>query len=516
MSRTMPRFGLAIGAASIAMAAVAGILWWAPFTGGVVFVAPALFGALAAFVRGAWRLAAVAACLSVCVAIAVVILSAASLPDPAKTLLVLAPFAISLGLGAWLVLDYLRTRDSRRVRELPAWLCTVRARAGVAVGGFSVVAALAPLPGLTWPAFLGPFGIMSPARELLLVFQAGFYLFPFAVLGALTALACGAWRTAALAAFLCIPMFMRLDGLETYPFFERTFMGETFTLVVAGAALVVCLILSHRESRSRRVGRTMPRFGLVVGMASLAMAVADGLVWWAPFAGGMTLVVPALFGALVAFVHGAWRLASVTACLCLCLATAVVVWSGGFLPQPFLYVLAVAPFAISVGLGSWLAFDYRRTGASVALRRLPAWLRAIRDRAGVVVGEESAFGDGVRCQRPELVDAPFVEHGAGHGGGSHLWTQLLCDFDLFPGRLDGLGMRCLADGRAGGIRLWPRVADSRNSLSGIFRSRKDNRSVGGGYYVHRLFDLELPAVPVQQSPTDLSPFRTLGPERGRH
>lgn len=384
MSRTMPRFGLAVGTVSIVMGVAAGILWWAPFTGGVVFVAPALFGALVAFARGAWRLAAVAACLCVCVAMAAVISSTTSPPDAAMTLLVFGPFAVSLGLGAWLALDYRRARASGVVRELPAWLCTVRDRAGVVVGAFSVVAALAPLPALTWTTFLIPFGITSPGKGLLQVFEAGFYLFPFAVLGALTALACGAWRTAALAAFLCIPTITRLDGLE-----RHSQLGETIASVVAGATLVACLILSYRESRAPKVGvasRTMPRFGLVVGAAGLAMAVVDGFVWWAPFAGGMTFVVPALFGALVAFVHGALRLASVTACLCLCIAIAVVISSRGLWPHSFVYMFALVPFAVALGLGGWLALDYRRARASGETRRPPSWLRAVRDRAGVVVG----------------------------------------------------------------------------------------------------------------------------------
>ena len=387
MSRTMPRVGLAIGAVSIAMGVAGGLVWWAPFAGGAVgFTIPALFGALAAFVRGAWRLAAVAACLCVCVGIAFGISSRASPPGPVMTVLVVAPFAISLGLGAWLAIDFRRARTSIEVRELPSWLSTVRDLAGVFVGGFSVVAALCVLPAVSWPTFLGPFGVTSPWPGLMDVFRFGIYLFPLAFLGALTALACGAWRTAALAAFLCIPMFLRLDGLETYPFSGRTSMVGPVASVVAGAVLVVCLILSYRESRPRKVGRTMPRFGLVVGTVSLAMAIADGLVWSAPFAGGMTLVVPALFGALVAFVHGAWRLASVTACLCLCVAIAVVIGSSGSLPQFFMYILAAVPFAISLGLGSWLALDYRLAGASVVRRRLPEWLHAVRDRAGVVVG----------------------------------------------------------------------------------------------------------------------------------
>ena len=384
MSRTMPRFGLAVGTVSIVMGVAAGLVWWAPFTGGLVLVVPALCGALAAFVRGAWRLAAVAACLCVCVALAALISSKGSFPDAAMTLLVLVPLAIPLGLGAWLAYDYRRARASGQVRELPSWLGTVRDRAGVFVGGFSVVAALAPLPALTWPVFLLPIGITSPGKALLPVLAAGFYLFPFAVLGAATALACGAWRTAALAAFLCIPTIMRLDGLE-----RHSPLGETFFSVAAGTALIACLILSYRESRTRKVGvpsPTMPRFGLVVGSGSLVMAVADGLVWWAPFAGGMTLVVPALFGALVAFVHGAWRLASVTACFCLCVAIAVIISSRALLPQSFVYILALTPFAVTLGLGAWLALDFRRFRATGGVRRWPAWLGVVRDRAGAVVG----------------------------------------------------------------------------------------------------------------------------------
>lgn len=379
MTRTMPRFGLAIGTASMAMAVAAGLVWWAPFTPGVMFVLPALFGALVAFVRGAWRVAAATVCLCVCVGVAASL--GLSVSSPFGEILVVAPFVVTLALGAWLALDYRRARVSGKVRELPSWLEAIRDRAGVVVGTCSVVAALCSLPALTWTMFLISFGGTSPGRELLSVFNAGLYLFPFAVMGALTALACGAWRTAALAAFLCAPMLMRKDGL-----IAETSLGTTLASVVAAATLVACLIVSYRESRSRRVRaapRSMPRFGLAVGIVSLTMAVADGLVWWAPFAGGMTLVVPALCGALVAFVHGAWHLASVTACLCLCIAIAVVIWSAGLLPPSFVYMLALLPFAVSLGLGSWLVLDYRRSGGP---RRLPSWLCVVRDKVGVAVG----------------------------------------------------------------------------------------------------------------------------------
>ena len=54
MPATMPRFGLAAGVASLALAAVAAGVWWAPFTPGIVFLVPAFLGALVAFVHGAW------------------------------------------------------------------------------------------------------------------------------------------------------------------------------------------------------------------------------------------------------------------------------------------------------------------------------------------------------------------------------------------------------------------------------------------------------------------------------
>lgn len=430
MTRTMPRFGLAIGTASMAMAVAAGLVWWAPFTGGVTFVLPALFGALAAFARGAWRVAAAAVCLSVCVGVAASF--GLSVSSPLAEVLVVAPFVVTLALGAWLALDYRRTRASGVVRQLPSWLSTVRDRAGVVLGGLSVAAALCALPVFFWRTFLVPLGIMSFGKDLLPVLQVGLYLFPFAVLGALTAWACGAWRTAALAAFLCIPTLMRVDGLEGSVVIGGAFIGETFASVVAGATLIACLVLSYRASPSRRVGATsltMPRFGLAVGMVSMAMAVADGLVWWAPFAGGMTLVVPALFGALVAFVHGAWRLASVTACLGLCVAIAVIVSSRAALSQSFVHILALVPFAISLGLGSWLAFDHRQAKASGVLRRLPAWLGAARNRAGVVVGGISlATALGVKSPGWWLVHSSIMEPGVGIAliGGPSIYLIAVC------------------------------------------------------------------------------------------
>ena len=194
MSATMPRFGLAAGVVSLALAVLAAIVWWAPFTPGVVLLAPAFLGALVAFVHGAWRLAATTVCLCLCVAAVVPVMDNASYPWDA--ILVLVPPAVALGLGAWLIADYWRARPTSNVHGLPAWLETIRGRTGVTVGTASLAAALAATFA-SWPLlFLMLSGASSAAGPMYVAggpaVDIAVYLVPLAFLGALTALACGA------------------------------------------------------------------------------------------------------------------------------------------------------------------------------------------------------------------------------------------------------------------------------------------------------------------------------------
>ncbi len=59
------------------------------------------------------------------------------------------------------------------------------------------------------------------------------------------------------------------------------------------------------------------------------------------------------------------------------------------LPDLFARPVLLAPFVLLLGLGGWLAFDYRLSRASIDVPRYPAWVCDIRDRAGVVVGVNS-------------------------------------------------------------------------------------------------------------------------------
>ena len=83
----------------------------------------------------------------------------------------------------------------------------------------------------------------------------------------------------------------------------------------------------------------MPRFGLAVGSVTFAQAFIAGLDPWIP-----------LFGALIAFVHGAWRLAALNACLCLCFAMTESPLVDAF-PCLFAEPVMLAPSVMLSGLG---------------------------------------------------------------------------------------------------------------------------------------------------------------------
>ena len=221
MSRTMPRFGLAVGSVTFAQAFFAGLDPWIP-----------LFGALIAFVHGAWRLAALNACLCLCFA-----MTESPLVDAFPCLfaepVMLAPSVMLSGLGVWLAFDYRRFKASTEVRRLPAWLCMLRDRAGVAVGWNSVVVAFGAVMYVPLLPILGPGWWWDPyARSI----DA---LFPVAILGTLTAFACGAWRTATLGAYVLVQARLMVDA--------------TIFLIV-GVMLAACLVWSYRRSASREVG----------------------------------------------------------------------------------------------------------------------------------------------------------------------------------------------------------------------------------------------------------------------
>ena len=253
MPVTMPRFGLAAGVTSLALAAVAAIVWWAPFTPGIVFLVPAFLGALVAFVHGAWRLAATTICLCLCVAAVFPFIAIAS--GPWDAVLVLIPPAVAVGLGAWFIANYWRARPSDNVNELPAWLEKIRGRIGVTVGTVSLAAALAATFA-SWPLLFHM--LSSPGSEAGFVFVAGgpgvdvaVNLVPLAFLGALTALACGAWRLAALTVFFTIVTYLTFgpSTLTNSPSFLFYFIEQFFGPLVGGASLTAYLIWSYRQFR---------------------------------------------------------------------------------------------------------------------------------------------------------------------------------------------------------------------------------------------------------------------------
>ena len=219
MSRTMPRFGLAVGCVSFVLT-VADTALWIPIP---------LLGALVAFVHGAWRFAALTAGLCLCLAITGTP-SVASLPDLFAKPVLLAPFVLLLGLGTWLAFDYRRSRGSIDVPRYPAWVCDIRDRAGVVVGVNSVVIAFGAVMYIPLLPILGPGWWWEPyARSV-------DTLFPVATVGTLAAFACGAWRTAT---------------LGSYVFVHARLMFDESVFLIVGAMLAVVLIWSYRRSASR-------------------------------------------------------------------------------------------------------------------------------------------------------------------------------------------------------------------------------------------------------------------------
>ena len=255
MSAIMPRFGLAAGVVSLALAVVCAIPWWAPSTPDVVFLVPAFLGALVASVHGAWRLAATTICL--CVAAVIPVMADAS--NPWDGILVLAPPAVTLGLGAWLIVNYWRARHADNAHRLPAWLASIRDRIGAIVGTVSLAVALVAT-FVSWPLLFPMMSAMgSQAGTVNLVAQgsveASVYMVPLALLGALTALACGAWHLAALTAFFSVLTYLMfgpmifVDSPSHYFCFVQQFFGP----LVGATALTAYLIWSYRQSR-RNVG----------------------------------------------------------------------------------------------------------------------------------------------------------------------------------------------------------------------------------------------------------------------
>lgn len=129
-------------------------------------------------------------------------------------------------------------------------------------------------------------------------------------------------------------------------------------------------------------------YGFVIGVASLSLAIAAPLVAWSPTTPGPVLILPALLGALVALILGAWRLAILT------------VWLGAAGPAGFSIVLdspmasarepdplvTAVVFLIGAAMAIPLGMNYLRARAAQTQRQLPEARGKFRKRLGVCIG----------------------------------------------------------------------------------------------------------------------------------
>ncbi len=261
MSATKPRLGVAAGIASVSLATVATLVLWAPLTQAVVLLPPALLCALVAFAHRAWRLAATGLCL--CLSVGAAIASLVNDFLPWRDVLIFAPMAVSLGLAVWLGVDYGRKRDTEDVHRLPAWLEAVRGSLGIVVGAASLTMALGSLASAAWPMVMvaellsRPDATTTGAATVFLsgtssIAAASVLLAPLALLGALTAWACGAWRLAVMAAFLSLVTLLIFapGGFAMSPVYDL--LQRLAGPLVGAVVLAAWLIGSYRRSRNNR------------------------------------------------------------------------------------------------------------------------------------------------------------------------------------------------------------------------------------------------------------------------
>ena len=127
---------------------------------------------------------------------------------------------------------------------------------GVGTVGLAMATAVV---AFNWPLLFPMGAMMGSATQttgLATVYFAQpvfFYLVPLACLGALTALACGAWRMAALTVFICAPTLV----LFSHPF-DRFMLAPLFQTLLVGVVLIACLIWSYRKFK--RSGGASCRF----------------------------------------------------------------------------------------------------------------------------------------------------------------------------------------------------------------------------------------------------------------
>ncbi|MYH34666.1 MAG: hypothetical protein F4013_02955 [Gammaproteobacteria bacterium] len=250
-------YGFVIGAASLLLAIAAPVVAWSPATPGPVLILPALLGALVALVLGAWRLAILTVWFGAAGPAGFSLVADspfASEPDPLVTAIV---FLIGAAMAIPLGMNYLRARAAQTQRQLPEARGVVRKRLGVCFGILSVALALIALSAdLRFRFALGmlfsvPTTGLSSGFGALYATVPGLMYAPMmgllGLLGAIIAILCGAWRTAALAIFLATPTMATL-----MPVWFGPAEYQVIYPLMGLAALCAFLLWHYQQSRNRK------------------------------------------------------------------------------------------------------------------------------------------------------------------------------------------------------------------------------------------------------------------------
>lgn len=257
MKESRHPFGFVIGVASLLLAMAAPLVAWSPTTPGPVLILPALLGALVALILGAWRLAILTLWLGAAGPAGFRFVADSPFarePDPLVTAVV---FLIGGAVAVPLGMNYLRARAAHTQQQLPQAKDKVRKRLGVCVGILSVALALIALSNdFRFMSALGmlvsvpSMGLSSGTAVLYAAFPALMYARLtglFALLGAMVAILCGAWRTAALAIFLATPTLVA--------FVHNSFGPAEYQVIypLMGLAALCAFLLWHYQQSKRDI-----------------------------------------------------------------------------------------------------------------------------------------------------------------------------------------------------------------------------------------------------------------------
>ena len=263
MKESRRPFGFVIGVASLLLAMAAPLAAWSPTTPGPVLILPALLGALVALVLGAWRLAILTLWLGAAAPAGFRFVAGSPFarePDPLVTAVV---FLIGGAIAVPLGINYLRARAAQTQQQLPHAKGKVRKRLGVCVGVLSVALALIALSSdfrfrsAIGMLFSAPGTNFRSGVAVLYTSVPGLMYAPltglFSLLGAMVAILCGAWRTAALAIFLATPTLTAFVSLPSSPAEYQVIYP------LMGLAALCAFLLWHYQQSKKRKGAMTPQ-----------------------------------------------------------------------------------------------------------------------------------------------------------------------------------------------------------------------------------------------------------------